>query len=56
MTDSQPVPEQRSWNLEPADFSNFAKKTKLQGKFELPEKREFEKKKKDSHPQADSHS
>jgi len=45
MTDSQPVPQQRSQNLELADFMNFAKfplKTKLLQKFGLPDKRGFQ--------------
>jgi len=45
MTDSQSVPEQRSWNPKLADFANFTeilKKTKLPEKFELPDKRGFE--------------
>jgi len=36
MTNSQPVPKQRSWNPEPVDFKNSAnllKKTKLPEKF-----------------------
>ena len=40
MTDSQPVPEQRSLNPEIAGFENFAKlreKTELLEKIELPD-------------------
>jgi len=45
MTDSQPVPEQQSWNLQISDFVNFVKllkKTKLPEKSELLAKKGFE--------------
>jgi len=45
MTNLQPVPEQKSQNLEIADFMNFVKipkKTVNPEKFELPAKKEFE--------------
>jgi len=42
MTDSQSVPEQQSWNIKLVNFAKFPKKTELQGKFDLPDKRGFE--------------
>jgi len=42
MTESQFVPEQRSWNPEIMDFSKFSKKTKVLTKFERLDKRGFE--------------
>jgi len=41
MTDSQPVPEQRSRNPETVDFTKLPKRTKLSEKFKLPAKRGF---------------